>query len=61
MGPPVFLSVIPLNRFKAIDGSDCLAPIGRSGYGWLIPSNFDTAAAVMLKLRMAQLQIRLLA
>jgi hypothetical protein len=50
---------LSFEQFKAIGGSDCLAPIGRSGYGRLVHSNFDMAAAVMLKRRMTQLQIRL--
>ena len=35
MGTPLFLSVLSLNQFKVMGGSDCLAPISRSGYGRL--------------------------
>jgi len=34
----MFLSVIGLNQFKAIGGSDGFAPISRSGYGRLADS-----------------------
>ena len=38
MGTPLFLSVLSLNQFKVMGGSDCLAPISRSGYGRLADS-----------------------
>ena len=38
MGTPLPLCVLSLNQFKAIGGSDGLAPIGRPGYGRLADS-----------------------
>ena len=62
-GTPMFLSVFSLNQFKAIGGSDGLAPIRRPGYGRLaIPSNFDSGhGRRMRRSWMAQWHIRLLA
>jgi hypothetical protein len=38
MRTPMFLSVLSLNQFMVIGGSDGLAPISRSGYGRLADS-----------------------
>ena len=52
-GTPLFLCVMSRIQCTVVGGSDGLAPISRPGCGRLaMPSNFDTATAVMPKLRM---------